>query len=270
MANLAAVLVIFSFTVGNAIYSDLIRSDQSDQLMRRHNDAVQLGAGEEMVARPGQKEEPKETSAQIEEMLSAINGRSKMDDLCNYNYTHGTKGTNTCADAGEYIEEDIECKNVAMLACPEPPHSCLGDKFVLDDWWYDKRPKRCYISDETPPKWYYNPSGDTPKDIIGGTPVCREVRYKDGDEDANTCPEHYESIMNEYECRTAANCLNDRAYDEFRYLSEAEQNAAPKGCHKTAKDSDAKGDVRFNNMSAIPDHADPSAPKGQPICQKSA
>lgn len=158
----------------------------------------------------------------------------------------------------------------SSAAVLEPPHSCLGDKFVLDDWWYDKRPKRCYISDETPPKWYYNPSGDTPKDIIGGTPVCREVRYKDGDEDANTCPEHYESIMNEYECRTAANCLNDRAYDEFRYLSEAEQNAAPKGCHKTAKDSDAKGDVRFNNMSAIPDHADPSAPKGQPICQKSA
>lgn len=223
-----------------------------------------------MMARPEQKEAPEQKARQITEMLDNINGRSKLDDLCNYNYTHGKAGTNDCAEGGEFIEESIECENIAKLACPDPPHACLGNLFVLDSWWYDKRPKRCYISDEKPPKWYYNPSGFTPANILGGTPVCREIRYKEGTEDSNTCPEHYENIMNENDCRTAANCLNDSPYDEFRYLDAAGQNAAPKGCHKTAKDSVAKGDVRYNNMSSIPGHTDPSAPKGQPICQKSA
>lgn len=265
MASFAAVLVVSSFAVGSV---------HSEKVMRRHGGLVQteLDAGGKLSVFKDEPKEAMDIDAQLERVNSANKARSslKVTATCDWNYTKGTAKTNNCAAMSAYIEEDLECKNQAMLACPDPPHACIGETFVLEgEEAEDKAPKRCYVSDETPPKWYFNNAGGAPANIIGGTPVCKQVEYINGTQDTNSCgSDHYENIMDEEVCRKAANCINDCAYEEFRVLTADDQNAAPKGCHKTAATSVSKGCVRFNNMSAIVGHADPTGPKGQALCKK--
>jgi len=222
-----------------------------------------------------QEEAPEDASshlmavrAMVQRLNSATSSKTRGEDLCNAHYEEGNPKTNNCTDPTiqTMIEEDAQCEEAAELSCPDK--SCIGDRgagtdnFILDNWWYDKRPKRCFLSDDTPPKWFYNPSGFWPASIAAGTPVCVQLKYIDGTADSNLCDnDKYEIIMDEEKCRTYATCLNECVFQEFRELNASAQEAAPKGCHKTPS-----GCIRFNNMTLL-SGAEPSQPKGIPVCE---
>lgn len=182
--------------------------------------------------------------------------KAKGGDLCNYNYTAGNPQTNNCTEPAtqKMIEESSMCEAAAKAACPD--ESCIGAPFMLGSEFFNQYPMRCFMTEDDPPKWHFNPSGYWPA-ATEGTPVCVEIEFKNGTKDSNDCgDENYVNVMDEDECRTAATCLAKCIHDQFRVLNATEQDKFPKGCH-VAPD----GCVEFNTIAT-----DPANPQGTPMC----
>jgi len=197
-----------------------------------------------------------------------------------------TAGTFSCTDPVHehmMIESDM-CEDAARRACPKADatcegnqcHACFGIPFVLlhvlvpgtDYDEYAKYPKGCFMNEEDPPMWHYNPTGEvqgvaplktgeyTPR---VGTPVCYVTQYLYGAADSNDCGDPlYSNIADEDNCRLTAGCMGDGPDEvEWRiYNTSARYEKTPTGCHVGAD-----GKTRFNENLA------PSAPKGKALCQ---
>jgi len=199
-----------------------------------------------------------------------------------------TDGTFACTDPTHehMMRESDMCEDAARRACPKTNsscegnqcHSCFGIPFVLEHHCvdgptclvteYQKYPKGCFMNEDTPPKWHYNPTGEvqgvaplasgeyTP---LVGTTVCYVEQYKYGTTDSNACGDAlYSNIADEDNCRLTAGCLGDGPDEvEWRiYNTSARYDTVPTGCHVGTD-----GKTRFNENPA------PSAPVGKAVCQ---
>jgi hypothetical protein len=234
-----------------------------------------LANGEiKIVESPSQQAQPEQEVVQrlhssvIDAMLNRANmARTEEEDLCNCNFTHGETMKNNCTNPAtqSLIEDESLCEKAAKLSCPD--ESCIGSPFKIDSTWFDKHPIRCFIedSDATNPsttvaKWYFNPSGYQPANIVSGTPICQQREFNEGTSDTSDCAStEYTNIMDEWKCRNAATCLSSCIHDEFRILNDTEKKMAPKGCHNSTL-----GCLRFNDYTG-----DDVVPAGTPVCQHS-
>lgn len=149
------------------------------------------------------------------------------------------------------------CKSAANISCPDG--SCIGDPFILHSTDYNKHPANCFMTEDTPPKWFFNPAGYDPNITEGGTPMCAVQEYINGTKDANECgDDKYTNIMIEDDCQGLAVCLAYCRESEFRVLNTTEQAHHPKGCHINPKD----GCVLFNNGTGTAGQI-----KGIPVCE---
>lgn len=255
-----AFLVVSAFMATSAMGSEMAEH----KLVRRHNDAVQMGAHGDMKV----VDEPKAQSKPEQAVLHFAKSKTK-DDICNDNFTEGLAMKNNCTEPDHQflIEEKSLCAiaakaslTTAGVACGD---ACIGSPFQINSYWFDKHPMRCFIEDNADnthtevAKWYFNPSGYVPTSIISGTPVCIQPEYHEGPAGGNDCVStEYSNIMDESECRQAATCLASCIHDEFRVLDAATMASSPKGCHNSTL-----GCLRFNTATT-----DPTPTGGTPIC----
>lgn len=179
-------------------------------------------------------------------------------DLCNFNYTAGVPKKSNCTkpQTQKLIEEESMCLAAANISCPDG--SCLGSPFLLNNSiFFDKYPMRCFMTDDTPPKWFFNPVGYWPTAAdISGTPICVEVEYIEGKKGSNDCgSDEYTNILSQKECRTSALCMNNATHEQFTVLNATDQKKYPKGCH-----IQTDGEVSFNELTT----GSPS--EGTPLC----
>merc|ERR1719316_410632 len=179
---------------------------------------IQMGSGGEMemVSGPSKEEMLANLAAHAKKTKAKAKAKSKVSDLCDYNYTAGPSRKSNCTNpkTQTLIEEESMCRAAAQLACPDG--SCLGHPFSLNSHWFDKYPMRCFMTEETPPKWHFNPSGYWPSaSDLTGVPVCVEVEYINGTANSNDCgSDEYENVMDEDDCRTVATCLSFCIHDD--------------------------------------------------------
>lgn len=177
---------------------------------------------------------------------------SKSLDLCNDAYIAGPENTSNCSESWHSpIDSYTVCETGAQLECPDPTggdtFTCIGDPFEIKDPSYKiLYPKGCFKR-QSDGKWFYNPVEPAP-DSPNGIPICVEYEYQNGTASSvETCPEGYDTVMDEYVCRTAAQCQDYCIEVQFRVLDPAASLTAPKGCH-----INAAGCLMFNNESVSP------------------
>mmetsp|Transcript_117925 Transcript_117925/g.204860 ORF Transcript_117925/g.204860 Transcript_117925/m.204860 type:complete len:335 (+) Transcript_117925:78-1082(+) len=180
---------------------------------------------------------------------------SKSIDLCNDAYMQGPADGNDCAESWQsQIDSYTVCETAAQLDCPDPTggdnYPCIGTPFTVEYNYQQAHPAGCtkvYDEDKKQYFWFFNPTGMVPASPKG-IPVCVEFEFQNGTQGSmDTCPEGYSVIMDEYTCRTAAQCQDFCAQEQFRVMNEELENAAPKGCHIAAD-----GCLMFNNKSGDP------------------
>jgi len=204
-------------------------------------------------------------------------------DFCDEQYAYGSAGTNDCGGAADGVTSAIDreemCSHAAQrLGAPRgrPPKFA----FQVDPAYFEEYPRGCFKKNGDTPFWF-NAYGEMPKNPKGGTPICHRPVYKTGTNDTNDggagCKDTYERLVTEFECRTFAECKGHCAPEEFRVGLPADQpgtderpedtradfyNKRPKGCFINPD----TGCVNFN----VPQTADPTSPKGTPICRATA
>lgn len=226
------------------------------------------------------------------DMRPVKRGEEKPANFCKNYFPVGTAdaaaGTFGCTDPTheKMMQEADMCEDAARRACPKTNtscegnqcHACFGDPFTLAHVLvpgsdpprseYQKYPKGCFMNEEDPPMWHYNPTGEkqgvaplsdgeyTPQ---VGTPVCYVVQYIYGAADSNDCGDAlYSNIADEENCRFTAGCMGDGCDEvEWRIYNTSDRyEKVPTGCHVGVD-----GKARFNENAA------PSAPKGKAVCQ---
>jgi len=210
--------------------------------MRRESKEVQLGSRGEVLVDDDSK-------------------RADRRDLCDWYYPVGTAKTNTCKDAAQDtpIDEDSQCEAAARMECPDG--GCLGTPFTIGYAYYGKYPSHCFKTEDTPAKFFYNPTGVADFTPTAGVPVCKKKLYINGTKDSNSCGDDaYANVMDEDECRTIQTCLSYCTHEEFRVSDATKMDEVPQGCH-IGPDSC----VVFNTKTGAP-----SAPKGSPLCKLKA
>jgi hypothetical protein len=131
-----------------------------------------------------------------------VRKRENTDDLCIFGFMDGTEDSNNCTDGKtqSLVDDPSECEDAAERSCPDK--SCFGNPFVLDcsaNNTCEDKPALCYRN-STDHKYYWNPQGPWPEKPKG-FPICKEDMFKNGTENSNTCPDEYENVMNETQCR---------------------------------------------------------------------
>jgi hypothetical protein len=237
-------------------------------VMRREDKGKnQLGVGGEMTALEVENSASTIGPTQ-EQMLHNLammtNKQHSSRDLCRYSFLAGTPSTSDCINpAGSpMLEQRIQavsmCEAAANASCPTDG-SCIGSPFLLGSADFNKYPADCFMTTDTPPKWFFNPSGYVPAITTGGTPMCRIEQYINGTTDANECGnDKYQNVMVEDDCQGLAVCLAYCREAEFRVLNGTEQAQHPKGCHINPAD----GCIRFNTGEGTTGQI-----KGIPVCE---
>jgi len=192
----------------------------------------------------------KETGGPAHKELNDDKAKSKTDP-CQKFYVEGKVGTNDCdVVTHKHIEDLTTCGEAADEYCKVNPDGsnkatggCRGSPFEVIAVEQDFYPKRCFLTNDSPPKVRYNNAGALPANLSAdgllSTPICIEAELHEVEvkEDGTyTCPDGYSVISHEGTCRDAATCLTVGPQPQFRVL-EATNNAnpndiftAPNGC----------------------------------------
>jgi len=218
-----------------------------------------------------------ETIHKVEEKQN----RSCNTDFCRNGYLLGQEGTNECQDAALHslITTVGPCEDAARAAGGEigtpTTHFVLQGVVIIEEY-----PIGCYREAGDGP-FFFNPSGSLPTNPgkHGATPVCRRNRNVNGTTNSNGgCPTDsthaYQRVLDLSTCQKLASCegyckdLNNvfevgtqvpsEAVRDDREAWTSKYNEMPSGCFIRPED----GCVYYNTPQA----AEPTAPKGIPLC----
>lgn len=207
-------------------------------------------------------------------------------DACDVPYLLGKANstTTTCSNDHHRVILDLEdCR----LAATEANAHLTHDWVVTEaGGWRDIRPRGCFMMacryNDTHHNngkegtddgghgtcYFFNPIGDEPLGPIEGIAVCEGTMFFNGKNDTTgkedeDCPDGYSTILNEDPCEEAADCLDDCLGWEARKANfdASKYDDYPLGCMIDHSD----GCVYFNEPVA--GRADPTRPKGVPICK---
>jgi hypothetical protein len=226
-------------------------------------------------------------------------------DFCNRNYFKGRAEPDGCSYTkdGAHIETPAECRWAADKMHKHAGNDHVGPFEVKDQWFIHSYPEGCFVSANDDTTFWYNTEGEvsdgqTSKAIgtsqapegTTGFPICWRPKYDEGTIDTNgDCPDDMAPILNEFDCRTYAECMGDKPADDdnsFRvgipaYVppmqGQTEDPAQdqpdhrpegwgnphiwPQGCFIR---TNSNGSINYNaNMTVTP-----SDPKGTPACSR--
>jgi len=261
--------------------------DRDAQLIRSEgrsvNKRVYLSSlGELALPKDGGSPDPKVEAVQEQVEQTDANEIADEDslassDYCDIDFPLGNPDTDTCRNGTTNAFSDLDtdmCEWAAKMS-----HAKIEtDKFRVMEGstlWGKVHPRGCFKSTcfhSGPVCYYYNDETDTP-DSADGQPVCQRPRYLNGSAaplQQASCPDdEYSVIMDEKQCRRAANCLGYCQGHEFRSTAIVVSNydMFPEGCfiHADLKNQSGIPCVYFNapnNASAFP-----ATPEGTPICK---
>jgi len=226
-------------------------------------------------------------------------------DFCNEDFVQGVVDSSNCSSAADeavpenalgmpkkgyardpskhhQIYRESLCETAAKAHGMAVGRPEAGAPFVVDAANYDRYPRGCF-KETGKDAYFFNPIGDWPLRPVG-TPICHRPNYTlSPTPDSNTgCPDGYENVLIEDDCRSYSDCTSHCEIEEFRVgidlpntvanpskderppdASEKESyNNHPKGCFVSHSDNC----TYFN----VPRAEDPTSPKGISVCAAKA
>lgn len=224
------------------------------------------------------------------------------EEDCDQEPILGLADSNNCSDMTKHalIIDKATCERAMILSGGKKDEVMgfdIADGTAQADENQDRHPSGCFISacgsvkghkvaernDFDVPCFYFNQKEwPAHPGEYGGTPVCFRDRYLNGStytngkneeeetwNDDESCPEGYQVVMNETQCRSTAVCLGMKQAEEFRVgtTNHSENSLYPIGCFQLADD-----DMYMFNPEIY--EADgtrriPTAATGIPVCNVS-
>jgi hypothetical protein len=171
--------------------------------------------------------------------------KCNLNRICNCDFPVGTEGSEaTCAETTHSPTNDAElCGKAAEFS---GAHTVDWSTAWKSSW--DSHPLNCFKLPSCPAGvsgtcYGYNEVAQIPDDqktSITGTPICKREKYVYGEEDKEgsaTCPDGYEVLMDDVECKSAAGCMGKECAANampfqfyIGHINASRHADYPKGC----------------------------------------